>query len=195
MLAWKSYIWKWLAQKLWINFEDLDDFLVKHLWVADITEFISTKIEEYSKWNSPKESNTKAWNDFHWVENDCLKILLARNENMLLAGGWRTVMYEPNRELIKNTKWLVRCYLKVGLEEQIRRAMSQTPEQLINRPALQWLDESEIVTMFTWMQEDRAGIYQDFSEWRSYDTRWKFDDVIEEMYSDIMTLMQDRLKK
>ena len=179
MLAWKSKIGELLAAKLNIEFKDLDDFLVEYLWVKDIWEFISDMTKE--KWDS-----SQAWEEFWKVENKCLKILLWDDTHKLIAAWGRTIMYPPNRQLVRETQWLVRYYLEVDYDEQVRRAKIQTSEQLKNRPALQGLSDPQIDTMFERMQHDRSKIYTDFAEWNIYNTWWKFDFVVRKIYEHIM---------
>ncbi len=182
MLAWKSGIWKMLAERLQITFEDLDDFLVQHLNIKDIWEYISTKLEEYRKaGNNEEECERKAWADFHKVENDCLKILLWTDESLLLSGWGRTAMSGENRLLINDTKWLIKINLEVDFDEQIRRAESLNPEQLLNRPALQWKTPDELKKIFRDMQLDRRWLYSHFWGWNTFNTWWKFSDVVEEI--------------
>lgn len=179
MLAGKSYIGKKLAEKLWINFEDLDDYLVKYLWVADIWEYISDRARKHG-WDS-----IHAWKDFWDVENKCLQILFERDDNKLIAAWWKTVMYEPNRKLIRSTQGLVRYYLEVDYDEQVRRAKEQTPKQLVNRPALQHLSGQEIENFFSWMQLERSEIYRGFSDENVFNTWGSFDDIVDAIIEDI----------
>lgn len=195
MLAGKSYIGKKLAQKLKIDFEDLDEYLVKYLWVRDISEYINTKIEEHLKKNGDENKAlawVQAWHDFHTVENECLQILLWDEKNRVIAPGGKTIMHQPNRSLIANTKWLIRYYLQVDLDEQIRRAKSLKPAQLKNRPALENLSWEQIDTFFTWMQAERSKMYEWFSWWNIINTGWEFDlfdDVVEKIVGDIIRKM------
>lgn len=177
MLAWKSYIGKKLAERLWIKFEDLDDYLVKYADVESITAYIDERTKHH------RGDAQKAWNDFSNLENECLQELFQKGDRLVIGAGGRTIMHEENRTLIEWTRNLIWYYLEVDLKEQIRRGLELTSEEKIHRPALQ--DSENVPGFFTQMQEDRWEIYRSFSQGRIFNTWWKFNDVVNDIFADI----------
>lgn len=182
MLAGKSTVGRKLSERLWLGFVDLDDFVVDHLWVESISEFIAERTAYHGGWE-------RAWDDFAWVERECIQEITSADEKRVIALGGRTVFPEENRRLITETQGLIRYYLELDFRDQYERWKKLNPEELANRPQCRTaIEEGTLQEFFAGMQKDRRAIYEEFSDWNIIHVGGrKVSVIVDELLDDIYT--------
>jgi len=119
MASGKSTVGKLLARKLNFGYTDLDAYIEANEGMK-VSEIFSTKGEIY----------------FRKKETDCLKELLLRAKNQVVALGGGTPCYGTNMELLTKGENTVTVYLKVSIPELAKRLMNEKE----HRPLVSHLD-------------------------------------------------------
>lgn len=123
----KSLIGKQLAQKLNVNYIDLDDY-IQNKEKASITEIFQNKGEIY----------------FRKIEHQHLKELLSNSTNAVIALGGGTPCYGNNIEIIKTAENAVSVYLKTAIPTLVNRLFKEKN----NRPLISHISDTNALTEF-----------------------------------------------
>jgi shikimate kinase len=125
MASGKSLIGKELAEKLNVEYLDLDQF-IEEMEDKTIPDIFLNKGEIY----------------FRKIEHSYLKELISLNKNMVLSLGGGTPCFSNNLELFKENKNIKSFFLNVTLNELAKRLMNDKE----NRPLVKYVkDENDML--------------------------------------------------
>jgi len=127
MASGKSFVGAKLAQKLSFKFIDLDDYITEQEGTS-IKNLFDSKGELY----------------FRKAEKRYLNELMKSNEKMVIALGGGTPCYYNTMDAMLNTAAIETIYLKVTLQELVKRVSSETHK----RPLISHLSTEEALKEF-----------------------------------------------
>jgi len=133
----KSTLAKGLATALKLPFTDLDDYISEEEEMP-ISQIFETKGEIY----------------FRKKENACLKAILTKDEDVILATGGGTPCYANNMKLILEATPNV-FYLKVGIPELVKRLK----EEKAKRPLIAAIKDEDLPEFFGKHLFERSQFY------------------------------------
>ena len=150
--VWKTFFWRKVAEKLWINFIDLDHFIEEKIW-EKIFKFIE------KNW----------WKKFRELENKSLKEALKINKNKVISlWGW-TICFENNHKLILNNNFKL-VYIEANIE-LIKKWILWDEKDWNKRNSLTWKKlEDELEEVFN----ERKGIYEQFFDFKVINKNWEW---------------------
>jgi len=127
MASGKSIIGNKLSEALNFSYQDLDDYIETNEG-STIKELFADKGEIY----------------FRKIEQQYLKEIILKEENCVISLGGGTPCYSNNMSLLLNKENIKTIYLKVSLNELVKRLFSEKT----NRPLITHIEKEEVLLEF-----------------------------------------------